>query len=385
MATRINRRQFAVGAAALSAAASAPAAETGYTGALDGFSAKVSMPAFDAVEYTMQRYARAPLALTYKPSNKRATEAWQKKLRAKVLELIGGFPKERTPLAPQTLEVRDFPRYRREKFVLQTQPGMALLGYLLTPTGAQGPLPAMICVPGHGRGVDDIVGVDDKGRDRTDKSGYQHDFALQVVEAGLAAVAIEPLAFGCRRDPRSAKRGLGNSACQPTAGSALLLGETMVAWRSYDVIRTIDWMETRKEIDASRIGLMGISGGGTITSFAAALEPRIKAAMISGYLNTFKDSIMAMSHCIDNYVPGILNWCENYDVASLIAPRPLYVESGDRDPIFPINASREAFARVKQVYTALGAADHAQHEVFEGDHFFHGGAGIPFLARHLKA
>jgi hypothetical protein len=107
--------------------------------------------------------------------------------------------------------------------------------------------------------------------------------------------------------------------------------------------------------------------------------------MISGYLNTFKDSIMAMSHCIDNYVPGILNWCENYDVASLIAPRPLYVESGDRDPIFPIDASREAFARVKQVYTALGAAGNAQHEVFEGDHFFHGGAGIPFLARHLKA
>lgn len=386
MATRFNRRQFTLAAAALSSAAAAPAAEsTPYRGALDGLDGKVSLPAFDPVHWTMQRYANAPMALTYKPGNKRATEAWQKKLRAKILELVGGFPKDKTPLQPVTLEVRDFPAYRREKFVIQTQPGVAQLGYLLTPKNAQGPLATMICVPGHGRGVDDIVGIDDKGRDRTDKAGYQHDFAIQVVEAGMAAVAVEPMAFGCRRDERSAKRGLGNSACQPVAGAALLLGETMVGWRAYDVVRTIDWIESRKELDAARVGLMGISGGGTVTSFATALEPRIKVAMISGYLNTFKDSIVAMSHCIDNYVPGILNWCENYDVASLIAPRPLYVESGDRDPIFPVAASKSAFAHVKQVYTALGVPDAVQHEVFEGDHFFHGGAGIPFLAKHLKA
>lgn len=385
MLSKLNRRQFGLAAAALSSAAASPAADAIYTGALDGFEAKVSMPAFDPVAWSMERHARAPLALTYKPANKRATEAWQKKLRVKIQELIGGFPKDKSPLQPVTLEVRDFPNYRREKFVIQTQPGMAQLGYLLTPRNAKGPLATMICVPGHGRGVDDIVGIDDKGRDRADKAGYQHDFAIQVVEAGMAAVAVEPIAFGCRRDARSAKRGLGNSACQPVAGAALLLGETMIAWRVYDVMRTIDWIETRKDLDASRVGLMGISGGGTITTFAAALEPRIKAAMISGYLNTFKASIVAMSHCIDNYVPGILNWCENYDVASLIAPRPLYVESGTRDNIFPIAASKEAFANVKRVYAALGAPDAAEHEIFEGEHLFHGGAGIPFLAKHLKA
>jgi len=385
MPSKFNRRQFGLAAAALSSAAAAPAADAVYTGALDGLEGKVSMPNFDPVHWTMERYARAPLALTYKPANKRATEAWQKKLRVKVQELIGGFPKDKSPLQPVTLEVRDFPNYRREKFVIQTQPGMSQLGYLLTPLNAKGPLATMICVPGHGRGVDDIVGIDDKGRDRTGKAGYQHDFAIQVVEGGMAAVAVEPIAFGCRRDARTKKKSLGTSACQPVAGAALLLGETMVAWRVYDVMRTVDWIETRKELDAARVGLMGISGGGTITTFAAALEPRLKAAMISGYLNTFKSSIVAMSHCIDNYVPGILNWCENYDVASLIAPRPLYVESGERDPIFPIAASKEAFAHVKQVYTALGAEDAAQHEIFDGDHLFHGGGGIPFLAKHLKA
>ncbi len=61
----------------------------------------------------------------------------------------------------------------------------------------------MICIPGHGRGVDDIVGIDEHGFDRTDKAGYQHDFAIQVAEHGLAAVAIEPMGFGCRRDAAS--------------------------------------------------------------------------------------------------------------------------------------------------------------------------------------
>lgn len=385
MSRKVSRRKFGLSAAALSSAAAAPAAEAVYTGALDGLESKVSMPDFDPVHWTMGRYANAKLALTYRPSSKGSTEAWQKKLRAKVLDLIGGFPKEKSALNAQVLEVRDFPGYRQEKFIITTRPGMTQLGYLLTPKSATGPLATMICVPGHGRGVDDIVGIDDKGRPRLDKAGYQHDFALQVVEAGMAAVAIEPIAFGCRRDERTKKRGLGNSACQPVAGAALLLGETMVAWRAWDVIRTIDWIETRKELDSRRVGLMGISGGGTVTSFTAALEPRIKAAMISGYLNTFRDSIVAMSHCIDNYVPGILNWCENYDVASLIAPRPLYVESGTKDNIFPIGASRAAFENVKRVYEALGAPDNAVQEVFEGEHLFHGGGGIPFLARHLKA
>jgi dienelactone hydrolase len=118
-------------------------------------------------------------------------------------------------------------------------------------------------VSGHGRGVDDIVGIDDTGQDRTDKTGYQHDFAIQVTEHGMAAVAIAPMAFGCRRDPLTRNKGLGTSACQPSAGAALLLGQTMIGWRVYDVMRTVDWIEARRELDGGRVGYMGISGGGT--------------------------------------------------------------------------------------------------------------------------
>lgn len=330
------------------------------------------------------RYQEAPLKMGFRAQTRKEAEAWQKGLRAKVIELLGGFPQASSAPKSETIETRTFPGYRREKFSFESRPGVQVVGYLLTPTNSKGPYATVICVPGHGRGADDIVGIDEKGNDRTDKAGYQHDFAIQAAELGMAAVAIEPMAFGCRRDAITAKKGSGASACQPSAGAALLLGETMIGWRVYDVMRTVDWIGTRKELAGNRIGCMGISGGGTCTLFSAALDPRIKAAFVSGYLNTFRDSIMSLSHCIDNYVPGILQWAEQYDVAGLIAPRPLFAESGSRDPIFPIAGSKASFARVKAVYEVFDATDRIGHEVFDGVHTFHGVQGLPFLAKHLS-
>jgi dienelactone hydrolase len=353
-----------------------------YTGPLDG--TKLDPARFDPVAWTRDRHARAPLRLTFNATTRKQAEAWQKKLRPKIAELLGGFPQRGPAPTAEIVETRDFPGYKREKLVFESRPGVLVLAYLLTPKKA-GPYATMICIPGHGRGVDDLVGIDDKGADRTTKQTYQFDYAIQAVEHGMAAVAIEPMAFGCRRDPISKKRGLGNSACQPAAGAALLFGETMIGWRVFDVMRTIDWIETRPELDARRVGCMGISGGGTNSLFAAALDTRIAAAFVSGYLCTFRDCILSLSHCIDNYVPGILNWCEQYDVAGLIAPRPLFAESGERDNIFPIAAAREAFDKVRRIYTAFGAADDCGHEVHPGEHVFHGARGLPFMAARLRA
>ena len=372
----ITRREM--GMALTAATVAAPK----YTGALDNVSERINRTEFDPVHWTLERHKSAPLRLTFRANTKAEAEAWQVELRAKLTSLLGGFP-GRTPLRFQTVEKRNYPGYRREKFVFESRPGVGVLGYLLTPRGKKAPHATVVCVPGHGRGVDDIVGIDETGNDRSVKPFYEYDFALQVVEHGMAAVAIEPMAFGCRRDALNKEKGLKQSACQPSAGSALLLGETMIGWRVWDVMRTIDWIETRPELDAKRVGCLGISGGGTCTQFSSALDLRIKAAFVSGYLNTFRDSIMSVSHCIDNYVPGILSWAENYDVASLIAPRFFFSEGGTRDPIFPVHATREAFAKVKRVYEVFGVPARAQQEIFDGVHEFHGKQGLPFLAQAL--
>ncbi len=384
---QLSRRELArlaVGTAATRAVglgAQTPASS--YIGPLTGVN-NLEGRRFDPVEYTHDLFAAAPRQLRFDARNPREAEAWQKTLTSKVAELIGGFPARRDPLRPTTLETRRFPGYSREKIVFDTRPGVSMLAYVLLPEKTRRPAPVMICVPGHGRGVDDIVGIDEQGKDRTDKAGYQHDFALQVVEAGLAAVAIEPMGFGCRRDPVNARQGLSRKACDPVAGGALLVGQTMIGWRVWDIMRTIDYIETRAELDRSRVGCMGISGGGTVTVFSTALEPRIRVALVSGYLNTFRDSIGSLAHCADNYVPGVLNWAEMHDIAGLIAPRPLFVESGEKDNIFPIQASIASFNEVKKIYSIFGVPDNVEQEVFPDEHSFWGKRGIPFLARHLN-
>jgi len=385
---RISRRELgrlAGGLAVIGAvpAQAQPPAGSSYIGPLTGVETGIDDRRFDPVAYIRERYAAAPRRLRFQARTLGQAQAWQKTLKVKLIELLGGFPRERAPLRPITLETRSFPAYTREKIVFDSRPGVSVLAYVLLPTQGARPAPAMICVPGHGRGVDDIVGIDEEGRDRVDKAGYQHDFAIQVVEAGLAAIAIEPMGFGCRRDPINARQGLAHKACEPVAGGALMVGETMIGWRIWDIMRTVDYIATRSELDAGRVGCVGISGGGTATLFATALEDRLRVAMISGYLNTFRDSVGSLAHCIDNYVPGILNWAEMSDIGGLIAPRPLFVESGERDNIFPIDASIESFNNLRDIYRVFGAADRIEQEVFSGEHSFWGRRGIPFLARQL--
>jgi hypothetical protein len=186
--TKMSRRELGRIAAAATMARVRPlAAQTAasnYIGPLTDVSRGLDDRRFDPVVYARQRYEAAPRRMRFQARTRAQAETWQQGLRAKVTELLGGFPTSRSPLRPVTLETRPFPGYRREKVVFDSRPGVSVLGYLLLPEKAPRPAATVICVPGHGRGVDDIVGIDEQGRDRTDKSGYQHDFAIQVAESG---------------------------------------------------------------------------------------------------------------------------------------------------------------------------------------------------------
>jgi hypothetical protein len=110
---------------------------------------------------------------------------------------------------------------------------------------------------------------------------------------------------------------------------------------------------------------------------------RVKASVISGYFNTFKDSILSISHCMDNYIPNVLKYAEMSDIAGLIAPRALFVESGTEDNIFPIEATRFAVERAKAIYKHFNADDKLGFEVFEAGHSFYGVGAFEFLKKVL--
>lgn len=326
----------------------------------------------DTLSYSLARYGQTTPRSAFPAGGADAIAAWKAGARARLVELIGLPTADRVGLEPRYGEPRARPGYTRIPVTFDTRPGLSAFGYLLIPEGLKAPAPAVICLPGHGRGVDDIVGIAEGGADRDHDDGYQHDFAVQNVRRGYVTFAMEMIGFGHRRDPAARKGGGEKSSCQPAAGAALMLGETMVGWRVWDALRAIDFLETRPEVDSKRVALMGISGGGTVILYAAAIDDRVKVSVLSGSFCTFKASIYSWSHCIDNYVPGILRDFEAADIVGLIAPRYLFAENGLADEIFPEPGVRRATEAVRRVYEAVGAADRFRQASFEGGHVFHG-------------
>ena len=338
----------------------------------------------DSREFCLSEYDSLTPTLSFSATNPASARRWQQRARARLIERLGGFPSSRAPLNAEALETTDFGTYTREKIVFDTRENLSTIGYLLLPKNAPRPLPAVVCVSGHGRGLADIVGIAEDGSQRTERNvGYAKEYAIQCVEHGYATLAVEQLAFGTRRDDAARRSGPGTESCRPAACAALLFGQTMAGWRVWDAMRSIDYLATRREVDASRIATLGASGGGTTSLLTAACDQRVTAAVVSAYFNTFRDSIVSISHCPDNYVPGLLRDMEMYDIAGLVAPRALFVESGRRDRIFPIAGYERAVAKAREIYDVYGVADRFGAETHDGAHEVHLVGAFDFLRRAL--
>jgi dienelactone hydrolase len=338
----------------------------------------------DSKEFCLSEYDALRPALSFSGTDAASARRWQRKARARLIERLGAFPSTRAPLNAEVLESSDFGGYTREKLVFDTRANLSTIGYLLLPKTGKRPLPAVVCVSGHGRGLPDILGLDDEGNPRAERNvGYAKEYALQCVEHGYAVLAIEQLAFGTRRDDAARKAGPQVESCRPAACAAVLLGQSMGGWRVWDAMRAIDYLATRPEVDASRVATLGASGGGTTSLLTAAVDERVKVAVVSAYFNTFHDSIMSISHCPDNYVPGLLQDMEMYDIAGLVAPRALFVESGRNDRIFPIAGSETAAGKAREIYAVYGVPQQFGYEIHEGGHEVHLVGAFDFLSRGL--
>lgn len=318
---------------------------------------------------------------------RRDAKSWQPGARKAFLACLGEAPPpSATPLQARVLETKKLRSYTRTLFTLDTARHIKALCWLCVPEGisaSRGRHAAMIATPGHGIGAKDLVALDAKGKGRVEGEGYQKDYALQAVRLGYPTLIVEPMGFGERRDADHMSGKSKESPCQAAATIALMLGTSLARVRLNDLQRGLDYLETLPFIDPKRIGLMGISGGGQMTLWTSAVETRLRVAVVSGYLNTFRDSVLAMHHCICNFVPGLAREFDMADLAALVAPRPMLVESGSTDPIFPIAATRAAIKRVREIYGVFHAEDRVDADLFEGDHQWSGKKLEAFLKKWL--
>lgn len=341
---------------------------------------------YDPLKIFLEKYEKDNRIFSSNAKDISEWKSWRLGFRRKLTELIGLDFFEYSEISSETVEEKHYPGYVREKVILRSNPYTLIPLYVLVPEECGKPLPAVVAMHGHGYGKNDLVGIWEDGTDRVNPSskGYQKDFALELVKRGLLVIVPEQSGFGERRTKEDIERGSEQSSCKLLSLWALMMGTTTIGRRVCDAMRVVDYLFTRDDVDHSRIGMMGISGGGTTTLFTAALDDRIRVVVISGYLNTFRSSILAMDHCIDNYVPGILRYGEMYDVAALIAPRPLLVESGSKDPIFPIEATKYAYEQVRRTYALLKAEDRLDADFFEGRHEISGRKSYEFMVKWLS-
>ncbi len=322
------------------------------------------------------------LAATRERSPVPATAAeiaeWRDRGRARLERLLGEMP-EPVPLDVEVRDETDCGSYVRQSIVFDSEATMSVPAYLLVPHERTAPGPAVLAQHGHGPGKSEVCGLDDPDS-RAAIEEHHGDYGHRLAEAGYVVLAPDLRCFGERRDWNPPDK----YGCDVNLVHAVAAGTNPLAQNLWDLARALDVLEAHPVVDAARIGMVGLSYGATMTLFLAAWDERIAAAVVSGYFNTWQDCHeVPWNLCGSQVLPGMLHELSHVGLGGLLAPRPLLVETGTEDLIFPERGARQAVGELAAVYEALGVADRLEHDVFEGGHQWHGARVPDFLGRHL--
>lgn len=238
----------------------------------------------------------------------------------------------RTPLNARITGVREHPAFRMEKLVFESRPGLFVTANFYLPLHRTEPAPCVVYLNGHWPSLDGA------------KTGFQ-DRYLGYPENGFALLVLDPLGFG--EIP-----GVHPGTNRLNQWHWLSLGYTPAGVEVWNAMRALDWLATRSEVDSARIGVTGISGGGVMTQFLAALDERVAVAAPSCSTYTMGTQAamnLVPQQCDCTFYPNVFQM-DFPEVLALIAPRPLLILGGRKDPLFPPAGFRAAFRRAHRIY-----------------------------------
>ena len=299
-------------------------------------------------------------------------------VRNSVLRLIGGLPRTTAALHPTAAGTLEREGFRIEKVIFESLPEFFVTANVYIPAAGPGPYPAVVMTPGHSP---------------NGKAG-EYQLAANLARNGIAALAYDPMSEGERLqyfDPATRKSKVGGPTGEHSQADlqSAPLGEHISRYFVWDAMRAIDYLATRRDIDAQRIGAFGCSGGGTVTAYLAALDPRVKAAASACYITAFQELLPSRTGVqeAEQSIPGfIASGFDFPDWIEMAAPKPYAIVSTTED-MFPFEGARRTFEEAKRWYGLYDAADRIEWITGPGGH----GALTPvhpkilaFFLRHLK-
>ncbi len=311
-------------------------------------------------------------------NTKEEFEIWQKEMRVRLGELAGLPRMEECDPDPKVIECMETEEgFLREKLLLQVEPDVRMPVYILFPKGE--PKGTFLALPGHmGAGKYSVAGCREIPAVRDSIERFRYDYGLQLARRGYVALCPDNRGFGERRDEAlqgDSEEQFLNSTCFQLAHMAEPLGQTVIGMCTWDAMRLVDYVFRRGQWNTENLGCVGFSGGGMQALWLAALDVRIRRAVVSGYMYGYRDSLLELNgNCSCNYVPGLWQLADMGDIGSLIAPRQLIVQSCRDDHLNGRRGLENVYGQtsvIREAYALLEREALFAHDIREGGHCFH--------------
>ena len=315
--------------------------------------------------------------------------AWKERALPEVLATLGSMPEKVAPNPEVVAEwVAEGVVMQRVIIDVQEELSVALLINYPLDAASDNPRPAILCCHGHGPyGKEVVMGNRSTAEIRAYTLDANYDYGVKMAQAGFVTFSIDWIGFGERSEghkPNPGKLAGGQNWCNLYYILATMLGMTVLGLDVHHGRAAMDYVAGLPLVDEERLGVMGLSFGGTMTVWMTLADERIKAADIICYSDRFaRFGFRDLGTCGSQVTPGLFALVDLPDLQALISPRPLLVEIGTRDECFRLDDAMSCYRRVERVYQAAGCPERLELDLYEGGHQWGGNRSASFFRRYL--
>jgi len=325
----------------------------------------------------------------FEEDTQEAWRAWKARTLPEVLKTLGSMP-EKVPPNVEVVAQWQAEGVIMERVLIDVQEGLSAALLINRPPKAtsESPRPAILCCHGHGPyGKEPVMGNRSTGEMRAHTLDLNYDYGLRMAQAGFVTFAIDWMGFGERSEghkPNPGKPAGERDWCNLYYLLATMLGMTVLGLDVHHGKVAIDYVTSLPFVDGARLGVMGLSFGGTMSVWMTLADERIRATDVICYSDRFaRFGFRDLNTCGSQITPGLFALVDLPDLQGLIAPRPLLVEIGTRDECFRLDDAMSCYRRVERIYQAAGCPERLELDLFDGGHQWGGSRSVEFFRKYL--